>query len=41
MENKKQVTKKENEKRVNFSIKEIIERVKYLDIYKSDLKYYD
>jgi hypothetical protein len=39
MKNKKQVNKKE--KRVNFSIKEIIERVKYLDIYKSDLKYND
>lgn len=39
MENKKQVNKKE--KRVNFSIKEIKERIKYLDIYKSDLKYYD
>ena len=39
MKNKKQVNKKE--KRVNFSIKEIKERVKYLDIYKSDLKYND
>lgn len=39
MENKKQVNKKE--KRVNFSIKDIKERIKYLDIYKSDLKYYD
>lgn len=39
MKNKKQVNKKE--KRVNFSIKDIKERIKYLDIYKSDLKYYD
>ena len=37
MKNKKQVNKKE--KRVNFSIKDIKERIKYLDIYKSDLKY--
>lgn len=41
MENKKQVNKKADKKRVNFSIKDIKERIKYLDIYKSDLKYYD